>query len=252
MKLKGKVAIVTGASRGLGKAIAFGLAQEGAAIAVAARSETESEKVSGTIYMTAEAIRSLGGRSVAVKCDVTQEDEVAVMVQRTLERFGRIDILVNNAGIATPSSISDMTLKRWELVLRVNVTGAFLCTKAVLPAMTKQQSGSIINVSSVQAQSKGSVGTGIIYGVSKAAIERFTIGLAMELGKFNIAANCVKPKGAVVTEGMKLLNPDADWSKWDNPDKLVKSVVFLASQDAQGVTGTISTDEEMCAFHGII
>jgi citronellol/citronellal dehydrogenase len=252
MKLIGKVAIVTGASRGLGMAIAFGLAQEGAGGVVAARSETESEKVIGTIYRTAEDIQAIGGRSIAVKCDVTQENDVAAMVQRTLEIFGRIDILVNNAGIAAPSSLSDMTLKRWELVLRVNLTGSFLCAKAVLPSMIKQKCGSIINVSSVQAQSRGSVGTGIAYGVSKAAIERFTIGLAMEVGKYNIAVNCLKPRGAVATEGMKLLNPDADWSKWDNPDKLVKSTVFLASQDAQGVTGTISTDEEICAFHGII
>jgi citronellol/citronellal dehydrogenase len=252
VKLKGKIAIVTGASRGLGRALALGLAGEGASVVVAARSETEGEKTAGTIYKTAEEIVAFGVPSLAVKCDVTKEDEVACMVETVLKRFGRIDILVNNAGIASPSSIPDTTLKRWELVLRVNLTGTFLCSKAVLPAMTKQGCGSIINVSSVQAQGKGSVNTGIAYGVSKAAIERLTIGFAMEAGKYNIAINCLKPRGAVVTEGMKLLNPDKDWSAWDTPDMFVMASVFLASQDAKGTTGTIATDEEICTYHGLL
>ncbi len=251
MKLKDKVVIVTGASRGLGKALALGLAKEGAAVIVAARSERESEKAIGTIHQTVEEIRTLGMRAMAFKCDITREDEVARMVEKTLEAFGRIDVLVNNAGVASPSAILDMPLKRWELVLRVNLTGTFLCAKAVLPVMIKQGQGNIVNISSVQAQSKGSVSTGIAYGVSKAAIERFTLGLARESGQFNIAVNCVKPRGAVVTEGMKLLNPKADWSAWDTPDRMIKAVVFLAQQDAQGVTGTVATDEEICAYHGL-
>jgi citronellol/citronellal dehydrogenase len=252
VKLEKKVAIVTGASRGLGKAVALALAGEGASVVVTARTETEGNKTPGTIHKTAEEICSFGVPSLAVRCDVTREDEAARMVEKTLERFGRVDILVNNAGIASPSSILDMTLKRWDLVLRVNLTGTFLCSKAVLPGMMSQRSGSIINISSVQAQRKGSAETGIAYGVSKAAIERLTIGFAMEVSKYNIAVNCVKPRGSVVTEGMKLLNPNHDWSAWDTPDMFVKAVLFLACQDAQGVAGTISSDEEICMYHGLI
>jgi NAD(P)-dependent dehydrogenase (short-subunit alcohol dehydrogenase family) len=219
---------------------------------VTARTETEGEKMTGSIHKAAEEIVSLGVPALALKCDVTREDEVTGMVDRALERFGRIDILVNNAGIASPSSILAMTLKRWELVLRVNLTGTFLCSKAVLPSMMNQRSGSVINISSVQAQGKGSAETGIAYGVSKAAIERLTIGFAMEVSKHNIAVNCVKPRGSVVTEGMKLLNPNHDWSAWDTPEMFVKAVTFLALQDAQGVAGTVSTDEQICMYHGLL
>ena len=251
VKLRGRVAVVTGASRGLGKAMALGLAEEGAAIVVAARTETEIEGLEGTIHTTAEEIQALGGLCLAVKCDVTQEDQIAAMVSTAVREFGSVNVLINNAGVAYPAPIWEMPLKRWELVMRVNLTGAFLCTKAVLPAMMGNRRGSIINISSVQAQRSGSVETGVIYGVSKAALERLTTGLAAELGRFNIAVNCLKPRGAVESEGMRFLHPDADRSRWDTPDKMVKAAVFLAGQDANGVSGMVATDEEWCAWHGL-
>ena len=251
MRLKGRVAIVTGASRGLGKAMAVGLAREGAAIVVAARTETEGKGPEGTIHATAEEIRALGGLCLAVKCDVTREDQVEAMVSTAVREFGSVDVLINNAGVAYPAPVWEMPLKGWELVLRVNLTGAFLCIKAVLPAMMGNRRGSIINISSVQAQQSGSVETGVIYGVSKAALERLTTGLAAELEKFNIAVNCLKPKGAVESEGMRFLHPDADRSRWDTPEKMVKAAVFLAAQDAGGVSGMVATDEEWCAWHGL-
>ena len=252
VKLKGRVAIVTGASRGLGKAMALGLAREGAAVVVAARTEkTDPNGLEGTIHTTAEEIRALGGSCLAVRCDVTREDQVESIVQETMREFGSIDILVNNAGIAFPASVWELPLKRWELVFRVNLTGSFICTKSVLPAMMDQKRGSIILLSSVQAQARGSVPSGIAYGVSKAALERMTYGLATELGQFNIAVNCLKPRGSIETEGMRFLNPDADRSRWDTPEKLVKAALFLSSQDASGVTGTVATDEEICLWHGL-
>jgi len=252
MKLKGRVAIVTGASRGLGKAMALGLAREGAAVVVAARTEREDPNgIEGTIHRTAEEVRALGGPCLAARCDVTREDQVESMVQATMSEFGSIDILVNNAGIAFPAPVWDLPLKRWELVLRVNLTGTFICTKAVLPVMMDQMRGSIILLSSVQAQARGSVPSGIAYGVSKAALERMTYGLATELGKFNIAVNCLKPRGAVETEGMRFLNPDADRSRWDTPEMMVKAAIFLAGQDATGVSGMVTSDEELCLWHGL-
>jgi len=252
MKLRGRVVIVTGASRGLGKAMALGLAREGANVVVAARTEEPLESgLEGTIHQTAEEIRGLGGSCLAVKCDVTSEEQVESMVGMARREFGTVDTLINNAGVAFRAPVWEVPLKRWELVLRVNVTGSFICTKAVLPIMMKQKAGSIILLSSVQAQSRGSVPSGLAYGVSKAALERMTYGLATELGKFNIAVNCIKPKGSVETEGMRFLNPDADWSRWDTPEKIVKAVLFLAGQDATGVTGVVANDEELCAWHGL-
>ncbi len=253
MKLEGKVAIVTGASRGLGRDMALGLAREGAAIVAAARTEKEIENLPGTIHKTAEQIKALGGRAVPQRCDVTKEEDVEAMVQRAIREFGGLDILVNNAGIAFPAPVWETPLKRWELVLRVNLNGTFLCTKAVLPTMMKQRSGSIINISSVAAtiRANSPVRTGTVYGVSKAAIERFTWGVAAEVGGYNIAVNCLKPRGMVDSEGMRFLNPNADHSQWDTSELMVKAVVFLAAQDSKGVTGLVAADDEVCAWHGL-
>lgn len=128
MKLKGKVAIVTGASRGLGKAIALGFAKEGASVVIAARSEVENEKFGGSIYKTAEEIKALGQPALPLKCDVTDETSVNEMVQKAKKEFGGIDILVNNAGVTFYAPVAETPLKRWELVLRVNIVGAFLCS----------------------------------------------------------------------------------------------------------------------------
>jgi NAD(P)-dependent dehydrogenase (short-subunit alcohol dehydrogenase family) len=246
MDLKGKVVIVTGASRGVGKAMALGLADKGAMVIIAARTEVETPPMPGSIELTARQIREAGGQAYPLRCDVTDEAQVNDMVSRVIGLFGRVDVLVNNSGIAFPAHAWEMPLKRWELVLKVNVTGAFLCARAVLPGMMERRAGSIINISSIQATQKGSVRTGIAYGVSKAALERFTVGLAEEVRSFNVAVNCLKPRGAVGTEGMAYLHAAADRSHWDTPDMMVRACVFLASQGDGGVTGLVATDEEIC------
>ena len=250
MKLSDKVAIVTGSSRGLGKAIAIGFAREGASVVIAARTEVERQ-MPGTIYKTAEEIEALGQRALAVRCDVTSEESVNDMVQKALAQFSHIDILVNNAGVAYYPPVLETPVKRWELVIRVNLIGALLCTKAVLPKMVEQRQGSIINISSVSATERGPSVTGVAYGVSKAGLERFTWGLATEVGKYNIAVNALKPKGVVDTEGMRFMLPDEDWSQWDSPEMMVKAAIFLAAQDATGVTGAVAYDEEFCVWHGL-
>ncbi len=175
------------------------------------------------------------------------------MVQQALEKFGKIDILVNNAGVAFHYPVVETPLKRWELVLAVNLTGAFLCCKAVLPSMIQRRSGSIINISSlaVNERDRGFVPTGIAYGVAKAGLERLTWGLAAELGEYNIAVNAIKPLKVVDTEGMRFWQKDADKSEWQTPEKMVKCAILLAMQDAGGITGTVATDEEFCQWHGL-
>lgn len=253
MKLTSKVAIVTGSSRGLGKAIAMGLAKEGVDVVIAARSDTEG-KLPGTIYKTSEEIQALGYRALPVRCDVTNEQSINDMVQKALSEFGHIDILVNNAGVAYPRSIVETPLKRWEVVLGVNLTGAFLCTKAVLPKMIEQKRGSIINISSQAANLREGepVFTGIAYGVAKAGLDRFTWGLAKELCDHNIAVNAIKPAKVVDTEGMNSWAADADKMHWVSPEKMVKCAIFLAAQDAKGVTGIVTTDEELFEQYGLV
>ena len=253
MKLQGKVAIVTGASRGLGQAIAIGLAKEGARVIAAARSEVENEKLPGTIYKTVELIRKLGGQALAAKCDVTDEQSVDDMMGMALKEFGRVDILVNNAGTAFYRPLIEIPLKRWEVVLKVNLTGVFLCTKAVLPHMMERRSGSIVNISSLAADHKvgGAVGTGLAYAVSKAGLDRLTCGLAGEVGRFNIAVNCIKPQGVVDTEGMRFWIKEEDRKGWVSAERMVKCAVFLADQEIVKVTGMVATDEEVCAWYGL-
>ena len=253
MKLQGKVAIVTGASRGLGQAIAIGLAKEGARVIAAARSEVENEKLPGTIYKTVELIQKLGGQALAAKCDVTDEQSVDDMMGTALKEFGRVDILVNNAGTAFYRPLIEIPLKRWEVVLKVNLTGVFLCTKAVLPHMMERRSGSIVNISSLAADHKvgGAVGTGLAYAVSKAGLDRLTCGLAGEVGRFNIAVNCIKPQGVVDTEGMRFWIKEENRKGWVSPEKMVKCTLFLADQESVRVTGMVATDEEVCAWYGL-
>lgn len=252
-KLDGKVAIVTGASRGIGKAVAIGFAREGARVAVAARTvEQLKSGLPGTILQTADEIKASGGEALPIKTNVLIEDEVQAMVQRVLDEWGKIDILVNNAGVAAPGKFVDTTTKRWNLIIGVNLLGTFLCTKAVLPTMIKQKGGSIINTSSQAASSRVETVTGIAYDTAKAAIEQFTYRLAAELGEYNIAVNCYLPAMAVASEGVLFNLPlSSDRSRLVGPENMVKAAIFLAQQDAIGVTGCVATDEELIQWHGL-
>ncbi len=252
-KLDGKVAIVTGASRGIGKAVAVGFAREGAKVAIAARSETEPKPgLTGTIYETADEVKAAGAQALAIRTDVTDEAQVQAMVKKVLDTWGRVDILVNNAAVAAPGPFVNITTKRWNLVMAVNIMGTFLCTKAVLPTMIKQRSGSIINTTSRAGSVRTKQVTGTAYGTAKAAIEQMTCRLAAEFGEYNIAVNCYHPAVGVASEGFVYNLPaDFDKSQLIGPEKMVKAAIFLAQQDASGVTGCIANDQELIEWHGL-
>lgn len=253
-QLKGRVAIVTGASRGIGKAIALGFAAQGMKVVAAARSESQvNESLPGTIHQTVEAIRAAGGQGLALRCDVTDETSVAAMVEQAAAVFGGVDVLVNNAGVAFGHPLLETPLKRWDLVFKVNVTGAFLCSKAVLPHMIRQGGGSIINISSLAANErhKGMVNTGVAYGVAKAALDRLTWGLASEAGCHGVAVNALKPVKVVDSEGMRFWTSEEERKDWTPPDRMVACAVFLARQRADSVTGVVATDDEYFDWHGL-
>ena len=254
MELSGKVAIVTGATRGIGRAIALGLAEAGCSVVVTGRTETPRRQLPGTIHSVAKEVEGLGQAALAVACDVRDEESVRAMTQASLDRFGQIDVLVNNAGIGSYAPFLETSLEAWERVMAANVRGTFLCCQAVLPAMIERSQGSVINISSLAADFVRTSGHGATedarfigqpYGASKAAVERLSRGLAAEMEEHNIAVNALKPAKPVLTEGFKLQRPDADFSRWVGPETMVQATLFLAAQDAKGVTGAVTTDEEL-------
>lgn len=229
MQLKGKTAIVTGASRGIGKGIATVLGKEGANVVVVARSESAG-KVAGTIHETAEKVKAAGGVALPIKCDVTQEAEVRAMVARTMEAFGRIDLLVNNAGGSSGfASVQEFPLYRFDRVVTLNLRGTFLVTQAVLPHMAGQKRGVIVTISSDSA-SEFTFPDDAVYGMVKAAVQRFTMGVGMEMKAHNVSAVALWP-AKVRTEGAEVIHPgDFDWAEWIDPEDVGPPVVWLAQQ----------------------
>ena len=249
MKLAGKVAIITGSSRGIGKAIALTFAREGAAVAVAARTEKEGGKLPGTIYQTTDEIRASGGRALPIRTDITVDEDVERMTQRTLDEFGRIDILVNNAAANINAAIADLPVKRWDLMMRVNLRGTFICTKAVLPIMIAQRSGNIICMTSPAAKRMAPPGE-VCYSITKAGIELFCWGLAQEVEQYNIAVNDLYPAAAVATDGFKVVFQNVNLSdevrqKMKTPEEIAEAALWLATQDGSTFTGRSVSDEEV-------
>ena len=213
MTLQDRVAIVTGSSRGIGKAMALGLARAGASIVVAARSETERTLAPGTIYATAAEVEALGSKALPVRCNVREEESINAMVQQALDAFGRIDVLVNNAGVGTYRPFLESTLREWDLVLDINLRATYIGCRAVAPAMVEQGRGSIINISSHAAANifsstlsanaeEGIAMLGQAYGVAKAAVERLTWGLSAELGRYNIRGKCTETPAPGADRGL--------------------------------------------------
>ncbi len=220
MKLKDKVALITGGGRGIGKAIAMAYAREGAKLALCARTGSELEQ-------TIKEIQALKAECKGWSCDVSLEEPVRDFVASVMKVFGRIDVLVNNAGVMTrPVSITELEVKKWDYTIAVNLRGPFLVTRAVLPIMLKQNSGSIINVSSSIGRS--AYANFIAYATSKWGLEGFTQTLAAEVRSHNIRANTVEP-GYVAT---KLTGYSGS-----KPESVTEIFVYLASEEAKGVTG---------------
>jgi citronellol/citronellal dehydrogenase len=241
LNLSSKVAIVTGAARGIGRAIALALAREGADIGIAARTESESTDRPGSIHSVAAEVRALGRRAVAVRTDVSQEQDVRMMVDTIVQELGRIDILVNNAA-ATPmyhTPLVDFPVEYWDLTMNVNLRGVFLCIKAALPHMINRDCGNIINISSMAAVRSGR--GRIAYGVSKAGVERLTFGLAEEVKEYKIAVNSLCPIGLTDTEAARNVFPEGNPETWVKPEDVAKAAVWLARQNAGTFTGMAVT-----------
>ncbi len=233
--LDGRCAVVTGASQGIGRAIALGLARAGASVVATARGV--SGEGSRALSSLEEEIRAIGRRAVGVRGDVSREDDVELIVDRALAEFGRIDVLVNNAAVYPDyhAPLAQLPAASWDETIAVNLRAVFLCAKAVLPAMTAQRSGSIVNVSSVAAI-RSSAGR-IAYGVSKAGVERLTFGLAAEVESIDVAVNALAPVGPTDTPSARAMFPREPRDQWVKPEDLAAVAVWLAQQTAATFTG---------------
>ncbi len=244
--LPDKVAIVTGASKGIGRAIALRLAKEGANTVIADIDTNEGEKV-------AQMIREMGRECLVVKCDVRNSQEVEEMVKKTIQKFGRIDILVNNAGVSSMAPMVELEEKDWDFNMDINAKGQFLCSRAVAKHMIKQKSGKIINNASLAAKR----GARFLahYSASKFAVLGLTYTMAIELAPYNVTVNAVCP--GIVETGMirrewkwegdlRGMAPDEvrdevlgeiPLSRLCRPEDVAGVVAFLASKDADYLTG---------------
>src|SRR5437763_4524204 len=246
--LKGRVAIVTGASRGIGGAIELGPAREGCDVVIAAKSTESTEKLPGSIFAVAAEAEALGVRALPVQVDVRDADQIEGLAAKTLERFGRIDLLVNNAGALHWAGILDTPAKRFDLVMGVNARAAFLGCRAVLPAMIRQGGGHIITMS---PPLDDSILPGrIAYGISKLGMTLLTLGLAEEVRRQNVAVNSLWP--ATIIESQASINHRLGTPEmWRKPDVLVDCVLRLARKEPGEVTGRALVDEDFLHAEGI-
>ncbi|MBZ5592879.1 MAG: SDR family oxidoreductase [Acidobacteriia bacterium] len=239
--LHGRVAVVTGSSRGIGKALAIRLAQEGADVVVAAKSEQSTDRLPGSIHETADTVRALGCRALAVATDVRDEDAIRNLIEKTIAEFGRLDILVNNAGAIWPQPILQTPPKRFDLMMGVNVRAAYIACYYALPHMIKQQWGHVLNMCPRLhcEPSPGRVG----YSISKHGMASLAIGLAAEHKKDNVAANTLWPR--TIIESLASINLKmADRSQWRTPEILCDASCAIFAQEPRACTGRQWIDEQ--------
>jgi NAD(P)-dependent dehydrogenase (short-subunit alcohol dehydrogenase family) len=249
MRLKDRVCIITGGGRGLGRDMALAFAREGAHTVVSGTTES-------AINSTAAEIRAMGTRAVAIVCDVSDEDAVGQMVAATIREFGKIDVLVNNAGIIGPTAVvTEVKREDWDRTIAVNLTGAYLCAKAVLPHMAERRSGKIINISSVAGHKGYPLRSP--YSVSKWGMIGLSQTLAAEWGRYNIQVNTISP-GPVRGDRMdEVIRRRAEQSnrqieevtrdylvklaldRFVEPDHIAATAIFLASGESDSITGEV-------------
>lgn len=263
-KLDGKVAIVTGASRGIGKGIAGLFAAEGAKVVCVARTVKEGDYfLEGSLETTVAQIREAGGTAVAVQADVSREENCNYVVQAAREAFGPVDVLVNNAAVAHFIPIKDMPVKRWVTAFSVNVHAPFMLAQKVLPDMIAKRSGAIVNISSRAAigpgrgpykEGEGSTIGSTMYGATKAAIERFSQGLAEELYQYGISVTCISPGIGVATPGTvyhKLASSLSD-PRREPLDMMTRAILLLATEELDRVTGRVTYSQTILKEFGWI
>ncbi len=252
MSLKNKTVFITGASRGIGKAIALRLATEGANIVVVAKSVEENAKLGGTIFSSAQEIEAAGGKALAVQCDIRYEDQIAAAVNKAVETFGGIDILINNASAIALTNTEQTEPKRFDLMHDINVRGTFFVTQACVPHLKKSDNGHIITLSPPISLATKWLKGHVAYTMAKYNMSMMALGWAAEFKQYNIASNALWPRTTIDTAAVRNLLGGETLAKMSRtPAILADAVYYIVTKPASQVTGNCFIDEAVFAAEGI-
>ncbi len=249
--LQGKTLFITGASRGIGKAIALRAAQDGANIVVAAKTAEPHPKLPGTIYTAAQEIEAAGGHAVAVATDIRFEDQVEAAVSKGVERFGGIDILVNNASAIHLAGTAEMPMKRYDLMFDINARGSFLCAQKCLPHLRKAANPHILSLSPPLRFEPGWFAAQGAYALSKYAMSVWVLGMAEEFRADGIAVNALWPRTTIDTEAIRLIMGAEMRRRCRKPEVLADAAHSILTRDSRGFTGHFCIDEDILREIGV-
>jgi len=252
MSLKNRTAFITGASRGIGKAIALKLAKEGANIVVAAKSVEENPKLGGTIFSAAKEIEDAGGKALAVQCDIRFEDQIQAAIDKSVAHFGGIDIVINNASAISLTTTEQTEPKRFDLMHDINVRGTFLVTKACIPHLKKSANAHILTLSPpINLDPKWLAGH-VAYTITKFSMSMMAIGWAAELKQYRIASNALWPRTTIDTAAVRnLLGGEVLAKMSRTTDILADSTFYILNKPSADCTGNCFIDEDVMAKEGV-
>jgi citronellol/citronellal dehydrogenase len=249
--LAGKTLFITGASRGIGLAIALRAARDGANVAVAAKSETEHAKLPGTIYTAAHEIEAAGGKGLALHCDIRFDEQVEAAIEKTVASFGGIDILVNNASAIDLRGIETLEMKRFDLMHQINARGTFLCCKLALPHLTKSANPHILTLSPPLNMNAKWFSPNLAYTMAKYGMSLVTLGLARDLARVGVAVNSLWPETAIATAAVaNLLGGDALVRRSRKPDIVADAAHVILTRPARSCTGNFFIDASVLREEG--
>jgi citronellol/citronellal dehydrogenase len=248
--LQGKTLFITGASRGIGLAIALRAARDGASVVIAAKSDVPNPKLPGTIHSAAAAVEAAGGRALAIRCDIREEDDVRAAVDQAVQRFGGIDILVNNAGAIWLRGALDTPLKRFDLMHQVNARGTFLCSQVCLPHLLQAPNPHILTLAPPPSLDPKWWTPHTGYTLAKMGMSLVTIGLAGEFGPRGVAVNALWPRTLIATDALKMI-PGISTANARTPQIMADAVHAIVTRPARGFAGRFLIDDDVLREAGV-
>ncbi|SPD72967.1 Short chain dehydrogenase family protein [uncultured Desulfobacterium sp.] len=249
--LKGKTVFITGASRGIGKAIALRIAREGANVVIAAKSAEPHPKLPGTIFDTADEIVSCGGRALACQVDIRDEERIAEVMTQSVKHFGGIDALINNASAISLTGTLETPMKRFDLMFSVNVRATFAVSQAAIPYLIQAENPHILNIAPPLNMNPRWFKDHLAYTMSKYGMSMCVLGMAAEFGDHGIAVNALWPKTSIATAALRMTHGNVKPEQSRTPEIMADAAHIILTQDSRRLTGRFLIDEEVLRENGV-